>query len=156
MKEHEERAVALFHDGYNCAQAVLLAFCDELGLNRDAAARVASSFGGGVGRLREICGAVSGGCMALGLRYGGYDSADPQAKADHYRRVQEFVNAFREENHAILCRELLGLQEGAPTPPRPESRTPEFYKKRPCAELVACAARLIEARLEQDAISEKD
>ena len=147
MTEHEKRAREFFLSGYNCAQSVLMAYSAELGMDEATAARISSSFGGGIGRMREICGAISGGCMALGLRYGDYDHTVPEAKAEHYARIQKYVEAFRAEKQAILCRDLLGLQENAPTPPTPEPRTPAFYQKRPCEELVGCAARLLEDML---------
>ncbi len=149
-----EKAEQLFRQGYNCSQAVVLAFQDLLGLDEAAAARMASSFGGGMGRMREVCGAVSGMFMVIGMLYG-YD--DPKAsteKAAHYSRLQELAGAFREENGSIVCRELLGLGKG-PDVPTPEARTETYYKKRPCAELVACAAALTERYLAEHPLEQK-
>ncbi len=140
---HEEKARNYFKEGYNCAQAVLLTFSKETGMDRTEAARLSSSFGGGMGRLREVCGAVSGMFMVAGL-LAGYD--DPKAhdeKTEHYCRIQELAAKFTEKNGSILCRELLGLTVKKDAP-EPEKRTPEYYKKRPCTEKVADAARILE------------
>ena len=124
-----EMAQANFLKGYNCAQSVLLAFAPECGLSEETAAKLASSFGGGVARLREVCGAVSGMAMAAGLIKGYADPADRQAKIDHYALVQAMTAEFRAEFGTILCRELLKditTTEGG----EPEPRTPEYYEKR--------------------------
>lgn len=142
--ERGEKAAELFAEGYNCAQAVFLAYADKMGVDRDTAARLSSSFGGGMGCLREVCGAVSGMFMVAGVLYG-YD--DPKAsveKKEHYQRIQELAAKFKEENGSIVCRELLGLDGGAGRS-TPELRTAEYYKKRPCKELVRMAADLLEA-----------
>ena len=108
---HAEKAEAYFRQGYNCAQSVLLAFGDMTGLDDETALRVSSSFGGGLGRLREVCGAVSGACMVLGLVKGYTDPDDREGKRAQYRLVQEFAERFREQNGSIVCRELLsGVQ----------------------------------------------
>lgn len=139
----KETAIQLFKEGYSCAQAVLLAFTNELELDKQTAARIASSFGGGMGRLREVCGAFSGLLMAAGLKFGPSDPKDIQAKTAHYTLVQKLAAEFKEKNGSIICRELLGLS-GQAQSPRPEARTAEYYKKRPCAEMVGCAAELME------------
>ena len=144
MSEHAELARKLFLEGYNCSQAVFCAFCDVTGLDMDAAARMASSFGGGLGRLREVCGAVSGAALALGILRGYSDPGDYDAKKAHYARVQEFARRFREANGAIVCRELLG---GAPAGGAPEARTDAFYRKRPCPNLVVSAAEILDDML---------
>lgn len=143
LSKHSEIAKALFCEGYNCAQAVFAAFCDEMGLEFETALRLSSSFGGGMGRLREVCGAVSGMFMVAGMLRGYSDPKDKAAKAEHYALVQTLAKRFEEENQSIICRELLGLsvKKEAPTP---EERTREYYKKRPCAELVACAAEILD------------
>ncbi len=105
--DHAKRAQELFYAGYNCAQAVFCAFCDETGLDLDTAARLSSSFGGGLGRLRELCGALSGAELALGLLRGYSDVEDPALKSAHYARVRELAERFRAQNGTILCRELL-------------------------------------------------
>ena len=139
---YAERARALFADGYNCAQAVLCAFADETRLPMQTAARLASGFGGGIGRMREVCGAVSGAVMTLGIVCGYDDPKDTAAKAAHYARVQEFARRFREQTGSIVCGELL---RGVPTTPgsAPEARTADYYRKRPCAELVALSAQIV-------------
>jgi len=138
-----DRAEALFRKGYNCAQSVFAAFAELLQMEESLALRLASSFGGGVGRLRELCGAVSGMEMVCGLLYG-YDTAnDDERKAEHYARVQELALAFREKNGSFLCRELLGLSE-THSSPVPSKRTEQYYKDRDCASFVRCAAELME------------
>lgn len=138
-EQYRDRAETLFRQGYNCAQAVFLALGEDMGMDWETGARLASSFGGGMGRLREVCGAVSGMFLAAGLRSGYAEPEDQAAKAAHYALIQELAAAFREQNGSIICRELLGLAQGASTP-NPETRTPEFYQKRPCAALVGSAA----------------
>ncbi len=141
-----EEAKRLFLSGYNCAQAVFLAFSKDLGLDDQTALKLSSAFGGGMGRLREVCGAVSGMFMVLGLKYGSADPTDQKAKAQLYARVQELANQFKEENGSIICRELLSLPPG-PQDPTPQPRSAQYYKLRPCPEKVASAARLLEAYL---------
>ena len=144
--DHAERARALFLQGYNCAQAVVCAFGDVTGLETDAAARIASSFGGGLARLREVCGTVSGALLALGILRGYADPADPEAKKAHYHLVQEYARRFREKNGAIVCRELL---KNVPVTPgdTPEPRTPEFYARRPCLRIAGEAAAILDVML---------
>jgi len=143
MKEHGKIAEELFREGYNCAQAVLIAFGDVTGLDKETSAKLASSFGGGLGRMREVCGAVSGAAMVLGLVRGYADPTDAEAKKAHYHLVQEFAARFKEQNGSIICRELLSgvsVRKGSD----PEARTAEYYKKRPCPELVRQAAEILE------------
>lgn len=141
--DHAEKAREFFLEGYNCAQAVVLAFFDELGLEPDTVLRLASSFGGGMGRLREVCGAVSGMFMVIGILYGYSDPKDRTAKTEHYARIQELASHFRKKYGSIVCRELLG---GSPDSSYiPSERTEDYYKKRPCAEQIAYAAKLTEA-----------
>lgn len=147
MDPHAQRAKALFESGYNCAQSLLLAFAPDVGLDENTAAALASSFGGGMGRLREVCGALTASFMVLGLRYGGYPPNDDAAKAGHYRRVQELAAAFREDNGTLLCRELLGRPAG-PDHYVPDSRTPEYYAERPCSGIITRAAAALAAYLE--------
>ena len=146
MTNHAERARALFMEGYNCAQAVACAFCDETGLGFDETARMASSFGGGLGRLREVCGVVSGAALVLGIVKGYADPKDYAAKKAHYALIQAFTRRFTEKNGSIICRELLA-GTGASLGGEPEPRTPEFYEKRPCPALAECAARIVEEML---------
>lgn len=131
----EERAAALFTGGCNCAQAVFTAYADELGLTDDMAKRVSCGLGGGVGRMREVCGAVSAAAMVIGARLG-------PDKAAAYPAVQEFCAKFRAAFGSIVCRELLE-GTGATTGGAPEARTPAYYAKRPCVELVRFASKLL-------------
>ena len=148
--DHAQKARELFKQGYNCSQAVVLAFSDLTGLDEKTAAMLSSSFGGGMGRMREVCGAVSGMFMVIGMLYGYDDPKETTGKAAHYARLQALAAKFREENGSIICRELLGLGAGASVPV-PEARTETYYKKRPCADMVESAARMTEAYiLEQE------
>lgn len=143
---HAEKARDLFKEGYNCAQAVVGAFAEELGMDKETAMKIASSFGGGMGRLREVCGSVTGMFIVAGLMDGYSDPKAKEEKTEHYKRIQQLAAAFKEENGSIICRELLekGTQKQADTSPTPEARTAEYYKKRPCVELVMQAAEIIE------------
>ena len=143
--DHGMKAAELFLSGYNCAQAVAVAFCDEMGLTERQAARMVSSFGGGMGRMREVCGAVSGMLFVLGTLYGYDDPGDDGSKKRLYGQVQELAGKFRAENGHIVCRELL---KNPPSDPNPTPRTAEFYAQRPCARMVLTAARLMEEFLE--------
>ena len=139
-----ERARENFKQGYNCAQAVMLAFADEIGLSEERAAALAKPMGAGMGRLRETCGAVSGAVLCLGLLY------PDMGKGEMYALVQEFAGRFKEENGSYNCGELLaGAGIAAETSPSPEARTAAYYKKRPCAELVYSAARILQEMTEE-------
>ena len=144
--DHGTKAAELFLSGYNCAQAVAVAFHEELGLTESQAARMASAFGGGMGRMREVCGAVSGMLMVLSQLYGYDTPGDDVSKKRLYGEVQELVGKFREKNGSIICREIL---KNPPSDPNPTPRTAEFYAKRPCAKMVLTAARLMEQFLEE-------
>ncbi|WP_010243915.1 C-GCAxxG-C-C family protein [Acetivibrio cellulolyticus] len=148
MKDNPEYAVKLFNDGYNCSQAVIGAYCEELGMDREMALKLASSFGGGMGRLREVCGAVSAIFMVAGLKYGYTDPKDKVIKQKHYELVQLLSQRFKEKNGSIICRELLGLEIKHDSPV-PDARTKEYYKKRPCVELVKCAAEIVDEVLKE-------
>lgn len=141
MIEHGKIAEDLFRQGYNCAQSVLLAFSDITGLDDTSAAMLASSFGGGLSRMREVCGAVSGAAMVLGIVKGYSDPTDHQAKKAHYHLVQEFARRFKERNGSIVCRELLAGAD-ASVGGDPAERTEAYYKKRPCPKLVRIAAEI--------------
>ena len=132
----EEKAEQLFASGLNCAQSVFCAFADDFGMDETLAQKVSCGLGGGVGRLREVCGAVTGATLVLGLRHG-------PDKAAVYPEVQAFCAAFKKECGSIVCRELLE-GTGATTGGAPEARTPDYYRKRPCVELVKLAVRLLE------------
>ena len=138
---HVERAVELFVEGYNCAQAVAAAFGDLTGLDEKTAAKMASCFGGGMGRMREVCGAVSGMLMVAGVLYGYDDPKATREKRELYAQVQAMAGQFREELGSIVCRDLL---KNPPSDPNPTPRTEQFYKDRPCARMVATAARIMD------------
>ena len=146
---HVERAVELFVEGYNCAQAVAAAFGDLTGLDEKTAARMASCFGGGMGRMREVCGAVSGMLMVAGVLYGYDDPKATREKRELYAQVQAMAGQFREELGSIVCRDLL---KNPPSDPNPTPRTEQFYKDRPCARMVATAARIMDEFIEQHPI----
>lgn len=145
-----DMARELFFEGYGCTQAVLLAFSDLTGLDCDTAARLGSSFGGGMGRMREVCGAVSGALMVLGLVCGYSDPGDKQGKNAHYALVREFAARYRARNGAdsIVCREILA---GVPHTDGgiAEDRTPDYYQKRPCPDLCALAAEITQEMLDE-------
>ncbi len=141
-----EAAMENFRKGYNCSQAVVLAFADMLPIHQEQLLKMASSFGGGMGRLREVCGSVSGMFMVIGLLYG-YDGPETgQIKAEHYARVQELARRFEERHGSIVCRELLGLSRHRDDP-TPEARTKEYYEKRPCPVIIGDAAEILEQYL---------
>lgn len=143
LDNNSERAVKFFKEGYNCSQAVLAVYCDELGVDFETAMKLSSSFGGGMGRLREVCGAVSSMFMVAGLKAGYKSPTDRIAKEEHYKLIQELAKRFEMKNGSIICRELLGLKVEHDTPV-PEARTKNYYKKRPCSELVKCAVEILE------------
>ena len=148
---YKEKAIDLFFAGANCAQAVFAAFSPLTGFEEKAALRIAAPFGGGFGRQREVCGAVSGMCMAAGVLYGYDDLTDEEIKKAHYRMVQELCGAFRERFGTIICRELLQTK-AASTAPVPTPRTEEYYRTRPCARQVGTAAEIIERYIEEHPI----
>ena len=140
--EHGMYAAELFLKGYNCAQAVAMAFSDVTGIDEKTAARMISSFGGGMGRMREVCGAVSGMLFVAGCLYG-YDTCDDDAaKKAHYARVQELAGQFREQVGSIVCREIL---KNPPSDPTPSPRTAQYYAQRPCARMVVLASDILDA-----------
>ena len=140
--ERAERAKALFNEGYNCAQSVALAYADITPLDEKMVATVTASFGGGLGRLREVCGAVSGMAFVASFISPCPTATDATAKKQNYALVQEFAEKFRQQNGNIVCRSLLGLDRPKDDP-TPSPRTEEYYKKRPCAEYVYDAALIV-------------
>lgn len=149
MGNKGNEAEAYFLKGANCSQAVLAAFHKEAGMDKETALKLASSFGAGMGRMREVCGALSAVFMVAGIRYGYADLEDADAKAAHYKLIQDFARKFREQNGSILCRELLGLDE-AERSWIPEARTSNYYNSRPCLAIVRYAADMMEAYIEQE------
>lgn len=151
--DHADQAAELFLSGSNCAQAVAVAFCDVTGLERNFAAKLASSFGGGMGRMREVCGAVSGMLMVAGLLYGYDDPGEKDVnKKAHYQLVQALAEKFREEIGSIICREIL---KNPPTDPNPTPRTAEFYKTRPCTRMVMTAARILDEYISEHPVENR-
>ena len=144
-----ELAKQNFLAGMNCAQSVLCAFEEEAGLDHETAMKLASGFGGGMARMREVCGAVSGMFMAADLIFGPGDSSDKAAKDAHYACLQSLAEAFKEETGSVICRVMLGLPGQGPDAPASEARNPAYYRKRPCAELCALAAGILEKHLKE-------
>ena len=155
MSNHSEKAKELFKMGYNCSQAVFGAFCEELGMDFETAMKISSSFGGGMGRMREVCGTVSGMLMAAGLQFGPCDNSNPSAKGEHYQRIQELAKRFKDKNGSIICRELLQGVETS-TSPIPSERTETYYKKRPCVDLVGDAAEIFEEYMMENQMMSKE
>ena len=141
IEKRVERAKELFRQGFNCSQAVVAACADIYGLDEQTALRVAASFGGGIGRMRQTCGAACGMFLLAGLENGSPISGDAEGKKNNYAFVQDLAAKFKEENTSLICAELLGI---APRPqePTPEARTEAYYKKRPCADMVASAVKI--------------
>ncbi len=142
-ESNPEKALRLFKSGYNCSQSVLAVYCERLGLDMDTALKLSSSFGGGMGRLREVCGAVSAMFMIAGLKSGYTVPVNITDKGVHYELIQELARKFKDKNGSVICRELLGL-ELIHDDPMPEKRTKEYYKKRPCTEIVCSTAEIID------------
>ena len=149
MEERIEKAVALFKEGYNCSQSVVAAFADMYGFTQEQALKMAASFGGGIGRMRQTCGAACGLFMLAGLETGCTDGKDKDGKEANYRVVQELAEEFKKRNGSLICAALLGLAKTAPTPATPEARTAEYYKKRPCVKMVEEAARIFAEYLQE-------
>lgn len=147
VEERANKARELFMSGYNCAQSVVLAYVDLFDADYDLISKISASFGGGMGRMREVCGTCSGMFMIAGLAIPA-DNVDKEAKMKNYALVQELAEEFRRENGSIICRELLGLDHKKDDP-RPEARTAEYYKKRPCPDLVHLSATIVGNKLKE-------
>ena len=141
-----ELAEQYFKQGYNCSQAVVLAFAPEMGIDEKTLLSLASSFGGGFGRSREVCGAVSGMTMISGMKFGYYSPDDSDSKAKNYEQVRILRDEFKKVNGSIVCRELLGLDKKEESSV-PSPRTQQYYQKRPCSKIVHTAADIIEKNL---------
>ncbi len=141
-EERIEKAVSLFKEGYNCSQSVVAAFADMYGFTEEQALKMASAFGGGIGRMRETCGAACGLFMLAGLEKGATKGSDRESKAATYALVQELAAKFKEETGSLRCSDLLGLSKKEPVVSTPEARTSAYYAKRPCAKMVETAARI--------------
>ena len=146
MVDREYMAEQLFRSGYNCSQTVFATFADVTGMTEEEAAKLASPFGAGFGKMREVCGAVSGMVLLAGVLRGYSDPQDAEAKKELYALVQKMCNEFREREGSLICRELLGLKEGE-DPPEPSERTEEYYQSRPCVRLCRTAAVIAEKYL---------
>ena len=152
MSAHSDKACDLFAGGYNCAQSVFAAFCDVTEMDKETALRLSSSFGGGMGRMREVCGTCSAMFMIAGLLYGTGENFTFDEKSEHYKRIQELANQFKEEHGTIVCRELLkGLK--VTSEPTPEQRTEKYYKVRPCIKFVRTAAEILDKYIEEHPIN---
>ena len=146
MGTYSEKAANNFKSGYNCAQSVFLAFAEDFGLDKETALKLSSSFGGGMGRLREVCGAVSSMFAIAGLKNGYTAPDNDEIKAKHYELIQYLAEKFKSKYGTIICRDLLELPEGADSP-IPSKRTDEYYKTRPCEAFVRYAAEIIEREI---------
>ena len=150
IEERVKNAVQNFESGYNCAQSVFLAYSDVFELDLNMAKKMSVSFGGGVGRMREVCGTVSAMAMLAGFKYPVLDQNDQEARTKNYAMVQKMSNMFKEKHGTIICRSLLPAAEANQTVPAPSERTKEYYAKRPCSKYVADAARIAGRMLKDD------
>lgn len=150
MESHKRKAIDYFLSGYNCAQAVFLAFEDVTGIDEKTAAKMVSSMGGGVGGMREMCGSVSSMCLVAGIIYGYDNPKDNKAKKEHYERIQALSDEFSKRNGSLLCRDLLGLPNAVRPQPRP--RTEEYYKTRPCAKFCGDAAEILDKYIKENPV----
>lgn len=140
MESKIEKAVKLFKEGYNCSQSVVAAYAEDYGLTKEQALKISASFGGGIGRMRQTCGAACGIFILAGLETGCTEGKNRDGKEENYKTVQLLAEEFKKRNGSLICAELLGLEKNAPTPPTPEERTVEYFKKRPCVKMVEEAA----------------
>lgn len=150
MKSRREQAIRYFYDGYNCTQALVLAHADLFDVDKDSLLKMSQSFGGGMARMRQVCGAVSGMFLVAGMLTGSANPKDAEGKKHNYETVQKLAGLFEEKNGSIICAQLLGMQEKSScvseeyrTGAAPEPRTEEYYKKRPCPELVGDACDVL-------------
>ena len=149
MESRVSQAVETFESGYTCAQAVFVTYAGLFGMDRETALKLASPMGGGVGRMREICGVVSAMALLAGLKEGNTDPENEEGKERIYLLVREMADQFKEKNGSIICRELLGITQREESA-KPAPRTKEYYASRPCSALVASAAEIIEEMLLED------
>lgn len=141
--DHGKRAREIFENGGNCAQSLFAAFSDLTGIGYEESLKMASAFGGGIGRLRETCGAVSGAVMVIGCLYGYSELPGGNMKAEVYRKTQQYVRAFAEETGSMWCHDLLGLKTW-PEDPNPSDRTKQYYDTRPCAGIIEAGGRVLD------------
>lgn len=149
MESRVEKAAELFESGFNCAQSVFAAYADLFGMDKETALKLSCPMGGGMGRMREVCGTVSAMSMLSGLKGGNTDPQNEEAKKEAYELVRKMAAEFKEENGSIICRELLGL-DGMEASAAPSARTQQYYSERPCTGFVRSAARIVEKYLIRD------
>ena len=154
--ERIEKATTLFKEGYNCSQSVVAAFADKYGFTREQALKMSASFGGGIGRMRETCGAACGLFLLAGLETGAIEGSDREGKAANYKLVQELAEEFKRRNGSLRCADVLGLSKSEPIVSTPEARTNQYYAKRPCVKMVEEAARIWCEYIENKGNSIKD
>lgn len=148
MGKRADRAYSLFMEGFTCSQAVFASFSDIFGIDEKTALRTAAGLGGGVGRMREVCGVVTSASLIIGLMYGATDGEDSASKAHTYEKVRGFAEKMREKEGTVICRELLGLEK-AEDSFVPGERTKEYYESRPCPRLTREAAEILEEMIEE-------
>lgn len=144
----KEKARSYFLEGFNCSQSVFCAFSDRFGIDEETAKKIAAGLGGGVGRMREVCGAVSASAMVLGSVCAPVDGSDTESKMKNYELVREFSERFLQRHSSVVCREMLRLDVKMENTAKPDDRTAEYYKKRPCLKVVEDAAEILEDMLE--------
>lgn len=145
----KEKAAELFLQGFNCSQAVFTAYCDRFGIDEDTAKKISAGLGGGVGRQREVCGAVSAGAMVIGSICSATYGGDSESKKKNYELVREFCNRFKEKHGTIICREMLKISAEKKESAMPDHRTAEYYKNRPCLLVVEDAAEILSEMIEK-------
>ena len=143
----KEKAKNYFLEGFNCSQSVFCAFADRFGIDEETAKKISAGLGGGVGRMREVCGAVSASAMVLGSVCAPTDGSDNESKMKNYELVREFADRFKERHSTVICREILALNVKMEATARPDDRTAEYYKNRPCLRVVEDAAEILEEML---------
>lgn len=149
MLSRVEEAVKTFESGYNCAQSVFATYADLFGIDKETALKMSSSMGGGIGRMREVCGVVSAMALLAGLKEGNTDPENEEAKETIYLLTRQMADKFKEKHGTIICRELLGI-DGMEKSAKPSERTDSYYNSRPCSKLVATAAGIVEEMLLED------
>lgn len=142
--KNAEIATENFKNGYNCAQSVFMTYAEKFGFDKKTALKMSSSFGGGMGRMREVCGAVSSMFMIAGLAKGYTENNNDEIKAKHYELIQNLAEKFKKHHQTIICRELLGLEEGENSSFVPTKRTEQYYEERPCEHFIATACDIID------------
>ena len=148
-EERIRRAEELFVSGYNCSQAVVAAFADLFGFTEEQGLKLSAGMGGGMGRLRLTCGAVSGMAILAGMDCGSADASDREGKSANYKVVQELCERFKSEHQSLICAELLNIRKGAPLSYEASERTAEYYKTRPCVNMVVTAAKIFADYLDE-------